>query len=152
METAMNYLPTSVSVRILFHDLVSEPVQVTGLFPSSPETLGTQLHNIHVQATFLPAFLMQGLCQKVSIERALSMILAFLLASIIFVDLHILRKLVYRVTDKFVQGSQSESRLRTSRTSNASTTPKLASIIFYIGTPLSLLRINYDFYSQGNVL
>ena len=44
--------------------------------------------------------------------------------------------------DKFVQCRQRESRLRTSRTSSASTTPKLASIIFYIGTPLSLLRIN----------
>ena len=34
-------------------------------------------------------------------ERALSMILAFLLASVIFVDLHIfnLSKLVYRVTN-----------------------------------------------------
>ena len=76
---------------------------MTVLFPSSPDTHGTQifLHNIHVQATFLPAFLMQGLFQKVSIERALSMILAFLLASIIFVDLHIfnLGKLVYRVTN-----------------------------------------------------
>ena len=74
---------------------------MTVLFPSSPETHGTRLHNIHVQATFLPAFLIQGLFQKVSIERALSMILAFLLASIIFVDLHIfnLRKLVYRVTN-----------------------------------------------------
>ena len=74
---------------------------MTVLFPSSPDTHGTQSHNIHVQATFLPAFLMQGLFQKVSIERALSMILAFLLASIIFVALHIfnLRKLVYRVTN-----------------------------------------------------
>ena len=44
---------------------------------------------------------MQGLFQKVSIERALSMILAFLVASIIFGDLHIfnLGKLVYRVTN-----------------------------------------------------
>ena len=39
--------------------------------------------------------------QKVSIERVLSMILAFLVASIIFGDLHIfnLGKLVYRVTN-----------------------------------------------------
>lgn len=92
--------------------------------------------------------------QKVSIERVLSMILAFLVASIIFGDLHIfnLGKLVYRVTNDMTNscsaGGQRESRLRTSRTSSASTTPKLASIIFYIGTPLSLLRINYDFYSQ----
>ena len=44
---------------------------------------------------------MQGLFQKVSIERALSMILAFLVASLIFGDLHIfnLGKLVYRVTN-----------------------------------------------------
>ena len=43
----------------------------------------------------------QGLFQKVSIERALSMFLAFLVASIIFGDLHIfnLSKLVYRVTN-----------------------------------------------------
>ena len=103
---------TSVSVRILFHDLVSEPVQVTVLFPSSPETHGTQLHNI--QATFL----IQGLFQKVSIERALSMILAFLARSFYyfwwfaylqFGEIGLSRDQWH---DKFVQCRQRESRLR----------------------------------------
>ena len=60
---------------------------MTVLFPSSLETHDT-----------IATQYIRGLFLKVSIERALIMILAFLLASIIFVDLHIfnLRKLVYR--------------------------------------------------------
>ena len=37
----------TVSVRILFHDLVSEPVQVTVLFPRSRETQGSYSYTIY---------------------------------------------------------------------------------------------------------
>ena len=43
---------TSVSVRILFHDLVSEPVQVTVLFPRSRETQGSYSYTIYTGDVF----------------------------------------------------------------------------------------------------